>query len=195
MSLITVEDLKRYHKSETTEDEWLYQQAIAAAEQYLRDETGREIHAADATATERVYHPDRWSDTLWIHDCSSITSVVENGATLTSGTDYIAMPLNNKSAAGAYMPTDRLVRYASTWYFDGPKSTVTVNAKWGWTTASIPPGLKIALYVCAKAYIQTRKIEFGLVGVSEAGGVGERDAKAVKDFIDNYRGHGSWGIA
>lgn len=192
MALIDVQALKDFHKSTVTYDEWLYAEAIDAAEQYLRDETGRELKLADAVATARVFRPVAGSDVLFIDDAAEITAVTENGATLTANTDYVAEPFNNK-INGQYRPTDRLIRYGVAWYSDGPKATVSVTAKWGWT--SIPPGLTFALYVCAKAYLQSRDVSFGLVAITEQGAAGERDGKAVKDFIDNYRNRGSWGIA
>lgn len=195
MALISVEQLKRFHKSETTDDEWLYAMAIDAAEQYLRDETGREIHEADTVATARSYRPERGSDVLWIHDCAEITSVVEEGSTLVAGTDYVAEPLNNRSASGAYMPTDRLRRYLASWEYDYQRPTVVVTAKWGWLAASIPVGMQMALYVASKAYLESRDVRQGLVVIENLGVSGERQAKAVWDFINNYRGHGSWGIA
>lgn len=197
MTIISVKNLKDFAKSQTTYDEWLYDEAILAAEAYIRDpgQTAREwVLVTDATtATARSYRPEWGSAVLWVHDAASITSVVENGTTLTAGVDYVAEPLNNLSAGGDWRPTDRLIRYGQAWYHDGAKPTVTVTAKWGWST--FPAGLTMALYVCAKAYLEARDVSLGLVAITEQGAAGQREAKAVADFIADYRGHGSWGIA
>lgn len=194
-TIISVKQVKDYLKDATTYDEWLFAEANDAAVAYLTNQTGREWVEVTAatTATARVYRPTMYSDVLWIHDAASITSVVENGATLTAGTDYIVEPLNNLSAGGAWRPTDRLIRWSGPWYHDGPKPTVTVTAKWGWST--MPTGYLVPFCVCAKAYLEARDVALGLVGISETGGVGQREAKAVADFIRDYRGHASWGIA
>ena len=195
MTIISVKQLKEFTKSQTTYDEWLYDEAIGAAEAFMADRTDREwvLVTGATTATARYYRPVSGSDILWVHDAASITSVVENGTTLTAGTDYVAEPLNNLSPGGAWRPTDRLIRCGQAWYSDGPKTTVTVTAEWGWST--FPSGLVLALYVAAKAYLEARDVSLGLVAITEQGAAGQREAKAVADFIDAYRGHASWGVA
>lgn len=190
--VVNIDELKAFYKTDTSDFDWLYQEAIDAAGRYLKDETARDFTIA-TTSSARSYRPERCASYLWIHDCTSITSVVENGVTLVDGTDYVKEPLNGITASGETRPYDRLARYATYWYWDGPKTTVTVTATWGW--ASLPAGYRMAHFVCAKAYMQSRDISFGLAALSEAGGVGEREAKAVRDFISNYRGHSSWGVA
>jgi|JI10StandDraft_1071094.scaffolds.fasta_scaffold400127_2 hypothetical protein len=187
MPLISVDQVKQFVKSDTTYDEWLYAEAIASAESYLRDKTDREwVEVTGATtASARTFRPRCGETVLNIHDAASITSVVENGVTLTAGTDYVADPLNNLSTSGQWRPSSQLHRYAQAWYTDGPKATVTVTAKWGWST--LPAGITIALCVCAKAYIMERDVAFGLVALGEDGtATGARDAKAVRDFIAEH---------
>lgn len=189
MTLISVAQAKLFLKDSTTYDESLFDEAIRSAESYLRDQTDREwIEVVAATsASARVYTPRPGELTLNIHDAASITSVVENGTTLTAGTDYVAKPNNNLSTSGQWRPTTTLVRHARPWFTDGAKATVTVTAKWGWST--LPASMTYALCVCTKAYLESRDVVSGLVGMSEAGGVGERDAKAVRDFIREHARH------
>lgn len=185
---VSVELLKRFHKSETTDNEWLYDEAIEAAAQYLDNECYRRIELAGDTATARSYVPMPYDDALWIHDCTEITSVVENGRTLTANVDYYAHPLNGVTPAGETRPYYKLVRKSLPWFTDGAEPTVVVTAKWGW--AAFPPGATFACLVAAKAYVESGDVRFGLAALSEAGGVSEREAKAVRDFVGNYAARG-----
>lgn len=191
---VDVDDLKKYVKSETSYDEDLYELAILAAERRLDTETGRYIAVAGATATARVYRPTNHRSTmLFIHDCVAITSVVDNGATLTADVDYIAEPLNGLSPSGEARPFDTLRRYSNYWYWDEALPTVTVTARWGW--AAIPDMAKTACVIAAKAYLDNRDLSFGIVGAAEFGGITEREAKIVNEFIRQYKNRNGMGIA
>ena len=191
---LNVDKLKRFIRSQSTDDEGLYAEACLAAEQFLDNECQRSFTLAGTSATSRSYRPDSYgAPTLFIHDCTQITAVVENGTTLTANVDYVAEPLNGLSPAGETRPYDRLTRYATQWYSNFNLPTVTVTAKWGW--AEYPPGIEFAGLVCAKAYLEARDIRAGLAQFGDVGVAGEREAKAVRDFIREYRGHSSWGIA
>lgn len=194
MAIVSVADVKGYMRSETTYDEPMYEEAIAAVTPYMNAMTGRDWTevTASTVATARVFAPEQGSDVLRIDDAAEITSVVENGVTLTAGTDYVARPSNNYSDGG-WRPTKLLVRYAQSWYHDGVKPTVTVTAKWGWST--MPPGSKVAWCVAAKGYLLERDVAFGLAAITESGAAGQREAKAVADFIRQYRSYATWGIA
>ena len=193
--MITEDTLRKYVKSSTSYDSEHYLDAIAAAVEFLRTATGRELVVAGDTATARTYRPKTdLSALLWIHDCAEITSVVERGNTLTVLTDYIAEPLNGITAAGEARPFDRLRRASSSvWAWDDERPTVTVTARWGW--AAVPQMAKNACVIAAKAYLDNRDLSFGIVGAADFGGITEREAKIVRDFITQYRGPQSWGIA
>jgi len=193
--MISEPTLRTYVKSDTSYDSALYADAIAAATEFLRTATGRYITVADDTATARTYRPDTtMSPVLWIHDCAEITSVVEEGATLTPNVDYVAEPLNGITPAGESRPYDRLRRIGlRAWYWDDETPTVTVTARWGWP--AIPQMAKNACVIAAKAYLDNRDLSFGIVGAADFGGITEREAKIVRDFITQYRGPQSWGIA
>jgi|JI10StandDraft_1071094.scaffolds.fasta_scaffold62044_6 hypothetical protein len=192
MAEITVKRLKEFTKSNTTYDEWLYDEAIPAGQSYLRGATARdwtEVTAA-TSASARSFRPEQGCEVLGIDDAASITSVVENGVTLTEGTDYVAGPANNL-VDGEWRPTTHLIRYGQAWYSDGPKLTVVVTAKWGWST--MPPEWTMAQYVAAKAYLEARDVSFGLIALEGGGATGQRDVKAVRDFINKYRKLAAWG--
>jgi hypothetical protein len=190
---ITAAALKSFANSTKISDLAEYVEAAEAGESFLDTECARSFDIAGA-ASARSFRPrTSGSAVLWIRDCTTITSVVENGTTLTANVDYIAEPRADENWSGEVRPFDRLCRVNGTWYANNGIPTVTVTATWGW--AAFPPGLTLAAKVCAKAYLETRDIRFGLAAIAETGGVGERQVKAVADFIANYRGHQSWGIA
>lgn len=191
---VTNDEVRAYVKSDRTVDDLIVSDAIAAAEQFLDTSTGRQLVVAGDTASARAYRPGSVNAThLWIHDCAEITSVVEDGLTLTANTQYVAEPLNGLTAAGEARPYSALARVDRYWYWDGPTPTVTVTARWGWT--AIPDMAKTACIVAAKMYLDGRDLRSGLVGAADFGGITEREAKTVRDFISQYRGHGAWGIA
>ena len=186
------ETLKAFTNSTIVADADAYTAAIAAAEQQIDNACQRRFEVA-GNAAARTFRPIPGSNVLWLDDFTTLTSLVENGATLVSGTDFVLEPLNNRTAAGETRPYNQATRYTGTWYYDGPKPTVTVTAAWGW--AAIPPGAIEACKVVAKAFLEGRDIRFGLAGFSEGGGVSEREAKAVRDFIRDYRAPQAWGLA
>jgi len=189
---LTEEALQAYAHSTAVSDVAEYTAAILTAEQQLDIACQRRFEVA-GNAAARTYRPHRGSNVLWLDDFVTLTSLVENGVTLVSGTDFVLEPLNNLTAAGETRPYDRAIRYSGNWYTDGPKTTVTVTATFGW--AAIPPGAVTACKVLAKAILEGRDIRFGLAGFSEGGGVSEREAKSVRDFVRDYHSHSSWGIA
>ena len=189
---LSVDELKAYGFSTTVGDRIDYASGIDAAEQQIDNMLQRRIELAD-TLTARVFRPVPGSTVLWLDDFTTLASIVEDGTTLVENTDFVLEPLNGKTPAGGTRPYDRAVKVSGCWYTDGPKATVTVTAAWGW--ASIPPGAKEACKVLAKAFLDGRDIKSGIVALSEAGGVSEREAKALRDFVRDYRGARSWGIA
>lgn len=194
--LISVEDLKTYAYSVTVNDVALYQDAIDAAEEWMGEQLGRRIATADAAATARLFVPGCSAKYLWIDDCDSVTSVIENGTTLTVGTDYQleSMPgtVGLRAPSGQYRPYCCIRRLGTTWYeYDGT-ATVNVTAKWGWGT--LPPQASEVTKIVAKHWLEYREIKLGTLGISEVGGVSDRDVLRVRQFIQSYRSPRSWGI-
>ncbi len=185
--------LKAYGWSTTVNDLNDYTAAILAAEQGLDNACQRQIIVASASSA-LSFRPEGWpSKTLWIRDCTAVASVVEYGATLTADVDYVLEPIAAEQWSGEARPYDRITKVNGAWTYDGPIPRVVVTATWGW--AAIPPGAVEACKVAAKAFLDGRDISFGLAGLTEGGGVSEREAKAVRDFIRDYRGHHSIGLA
>lgn len=182
---LPVDTFKLWWKSEITADNALIEAAINAAETAIDKELGRRLIVAPTPATARVYRPDWCSRYLHINDATEITSVVENGVTLTAGTDYILEPLNGLDPAGEAWPYERLVKYSGWWYTDGPKATVTVTAKWGW--AAIPFEVVESCKIVAADMLSNRDMRNGLVAITEAGGVGSRQNQTVREMIRHYK--------
>lgn len=181
----TVDELNEFFDSERVVDTATKELALLAARQYIDTSCKRSFDVAEATATARKYVPTRFDDTLWIHDCTEITSVVENGNTLTVDVNYYAYPLNGVSDAGETRPYYKLVRHLLPWYTNGQQPTVTVTAKWGW--AATPDPIKWANLVLAKVYLDSRNEASGLAAITEVGISRGVDAKSVRDALDHYR--------
>jgi hypothetical protein len=184
---LPVEVLKDYVRTELVLGDALYEDAINAAETIIDNACRRrfELVADAAVAEERLFRPTG-SATLYINDCTEITSVVSGGATLTLDTEYSVEPLNGLSEIGEPWPYYALVRYGGWWpyYTYGPTAFVAVTAKWGWP--AIPPQIREACKIIAKDVFNQRDIRFGLVTVSDVGGVGTRENRIVRDAVRDY---------
>lgn len=206
---LTAATLKSYLRSELTLEDTAYEASINAAELWIDNKLGRRMEVASASSA-RVFTPrgqgaqsnrgplpQRNSTTLFINDCTTITSVTENGTVLVSGVDYQAEPLNGLSDSGEPRPFHILERlnagYISGWYTYGKVATVSVNAAWGW--AAIPASIVEMCKIVAKDFFEQRDVSHGVIGVSDVGGVGTRENRLVRDAIQQYRHPNSWGIA
>lgn len=199
---LTVANLKLWMRSEIpTADDTFLDQAIQAAETTLDNACQRRFALyAGGGATARTFNVRGCSPVLNIHDCTTITSVVESGTTLVAGVDYQAEPLNNLSDTGETWPYYRLVKAWGEWYSTSTKlATVTVTATWGWP--AIPPQILEACKIIAKDEFNQRSdfggggVSFGLVGITEAGGVGTRENAIVRAAVSNYAHPNALGIA
>jgi hypothetical protein len=188
---VTYADFDLYTRSETTVDASLKHAALDAATVAVDNALARKMIVATG-ATARVYCPDCNSQNLWLHDFTTLTSIVENGTTLTNNTDFVLRPLNGLSDAEESVPYNQAVRYGTTWYTDGPKATITVTAAWGW--AAIPPQVIEMTKLVGKAMLESRNFSLGVVALTETGAFGARETKVVRDTIDAYRSYRSLGI-
>ena len=186
---LTVAELQAYVSTTVYSDATIYEEAINAAEEIIDNACGRKFVVASAS-TARVYMPSCGA-VLFIDDCTAIASVVANGATLTAGTDYQAEPLNNLSYGGETVPffaLRRLGYYCRRWdnYYGVPNlANITVTATWGW--AAIPVMVKESCKIIARDVLSQRDTTgFGLVAITEAGGVGTRENWVVQKMVRDY---------
>jgi hypothetical protein len=196
MAKVTIEEFTAYMRSGNTEAVNLdrLQSALDAADRAVDQWCARSIFVADDEDTSaRVYRPYPGSRTLAIHDCVEIETVVENSVTLTSGTDYVADPLNGLTISGETVPYTHLNRYLQSWWCDGPKATVTVTARWGWT--AIPPGVAEATKMLAKDIATSRERTGDVVGFGEFGVVRLRQSPQITGLLSPYRRVEAFGLA
>lgn len=194
MSIVTLESFKDYvHDEAKGINDPTLQGYLDAASTGLSNACGRQWVVAPATATARSFQPYGCSRRLIIHDCTSITSVVDNGTTLVAGTDYQAEPLNNISDAGETVPYYKLVRPYSDWYSANGFASVVVTAKWGW--AAIPYQIVEACKVLGKELCNNQDVKFGIVAAADGVISGIRQNKIVREAIAAYPHPNSLGLA
>jgi len=183
---LPVSTFKSWWKSEISADDSLIEAAINAAETAIDNALQRRMIVATGTPSARKFRPNDCTPILYINDAKTVTSIVENGTTLTADTDYVLEPLNGISATGETWPYYRVLRYGRDWYTDGVKPTVTVTADWGWT--AIPYEVIEACKIVTSDMLSNRDMRNGLVAITEAGGVGSRENLTVRNMIAKYRG-------
>ena len=189
---LTVADWRAWSRDEVTADDEEIGAAILSAQQDLDNACARRFAVAGASSA-RVFTPDRNSQTLIIDDCTTITSIVENGVTLDASV-YQPEPLNNLSASGETVPFDKVKRLTGCWYVDGPKATVTITAPWGWQ--AIPFPIVESCKIVTKATLELRDTRFGLAAILDSGiGISPREVTAVKRAIAQYEGPKAMGLA
>lgn len=195
---ISEEDFKTWVRTEISGDNSLNVEAAQAALSHIGIEAGRNLTVVTSATSATALHlrPETsCTDVLWIQDAASITSVVENGVTLVSGTDYQPMPYDNKDrATGEWKPYDRLERLDAAWYWNSRHLTVVVTAKWGWST--VHPLAREAVKVLGKDWLQQRDLRGGVVATGPEGfSIGARMNPMVLGAIKAISGPLSIGIA
>jgi hypothetical protein len=176
---LTESQLKAWRRDTTTANTIEIQSSIDAAFEALNKALQRRLVIAGASSA-RVYAPDDF-DVLFIHDCTTVTSVTENGTLLVAGTDYQLEPLNGVDSSGLSVPYYRVRRLGRNWYRDNNKGTVSIVAAWGW--AAIPSDLILACMIIASDMLENQNMRFGLAAITDAGGVGTRDNRTVREAI------------
>jgi len=180
----TAEDVAAYARNERpTEDSAFIEEARLAAIQTICDGCQRYFAVASDTASARTFAPSG-TDWLYIGDCTEVTTVVEDGTTLTVSTDYQLEPVTATNFAGLAVPYNSLRRLDRCWYTDGPRGTVVVTAKWGF--ASVPSRIVEAVKILTRDIVDNRDVDPALLATTNP---------VVRAAIEDYRGPMSWGIA
>ena len=191
---ITVPVLKDYLGNEKpTDDDDFYQGAIDAAIETWQDETQREwVTVTDATTTTpRSFVPGS-SPVLRIHDCTVVTSVVDDGTTLAVSA-YQPEPVG-VARTGQARPYEQ-IRLLGGYWTPSPygEATVVVTAKWGWP--AFPARAIEAVKIIAKDIVLNRDVRLGVIAVTEAAGVSARTNTVVRAAVQHYAAIETWGIA
>jgi hypothetical protein len=160
--------------------------ALLAATSALNNAVGRRIELAAETATPRKFVPVN-GELLLIDDCVEITAVSNYGASVVSS-QYQLEPLNGLSYSGEPRPYDtvRMIE-GGVWTRRDRQATVTVTARWGWS--AIPAPAIEARKIAAKAVLDGRDVRLGIAEFTAGGAVSEREAKVVRNFVHDYKGH------
>lgn len=157
MPISTLANFKTFARVETPSvDDVFLQAALDAAESTVRSLTGRYLVVAGA-ATARTFVPDE-SAILRFQDCTSVTSIVDNGTTLVANTDYQLEPINGLNVAGETVPFTQARRLNGTWSSTvAGKASIAVTAAWGW--AAIPGWAVQATLLHARDIAMSRDLD------------------------------------
>ena len=194
MSYVSLEEFKVYLRSEIAgADDADLQQALDVADGLVNEMCARTFVVAGVAAA-RTFVPDpRDGNILRIPDATTVTGISENGVALAVTSGYQLEPVNTMQWSGEVWPYSQIRRQTGPWYTYRDTGTVTVTATWGW--AAVPAAVKMAAKILAKDIIGHRDVKFGLVGVSDFGGVRARQALLVGDMLGRYRRSESFAIA
>lgn len=184
--------MRAYYRNEIPGEAALVQAALDAADSGIHEICQRKFFVA-STGSERTYVPERYSSVLRIHDCTTVTSVMENGTAVTVGTGYLKEPVQTISWSGEARPYEQLRRLLSPWYSYLGTGTVVVTATWGWL--AIPPNVKQAAYIGAKELLDSREVKFGIAAISEFGPMRVRENPQVNKLVHPYRRQEAFGLA
>lgn len=193
----STEDIKAYRRDDIpTDNDVPTAEALAAAMQTMCDECQHQFTIAPtdpANYTARTFVPDHCPDTLYVGDFIAVTSVVENGSTLTLGTGHQFEPVSRINFAGLAVPYNTIRRLNREWYTYGPRGTVVVTAAWGW--ASLPVRVIESVKILTKDILENREVKLGLVAVTDVAGISARTNPFVRATIEKYSSPASIGLA
>jgi hypothetical protein len=184
VSLVQLEPFKGYlgvTRGADIADDELVQDALDAATSAINDCLQRDIALAGVVATPRSY-PSRLGPLLFIDDCVSITSVVDDITTLTTD-QYQPEPLGQRDRSGGYRPFSEIRRRGG-WFDSQGWAVITVTATWGWAT--IPGAVTEACKILAKDILANRDVNFGIAAVTEYAGIRARSNPQVWGLLQPY---------
>jgi hypothetical protein len=183
MTIVSVEEFSDYTRDEITANEAEMEAILDATDELLADICHRQWVVASAAST-RKYAPRSWSDSIRIHDCTTVTAIVADGEAV-SLADCQLEPLNGLDWAGNARPYEQIRLIGQQWPFDDFRATVEVTATWGWP--EIPAAVKRAALVLGKDIAAHRNLSFGATFMPDVGGVRVRQATLINDLIRNFR--------
>lgn len=184
MTLIGVDQFKDYTRNELTLEDDEVAAVLETTDEFLADLCKRRWEVAGVAATERVYAPRSWTDTIRFHDCVEVTAITASDVAVASS-EYQLEPLNGLNWAGHAVPYEQARRIGSHWPFDNFRATVLVTARWGWT--AIPAPIIRAALVLSKDIAMHRDLSFGLAAVPDFGALRVRQASLITDIVKDWR--------
>lgn len=188
---VLLDEFKEYVRDQVTVDDTILQNVLDGAEHSIDDHCGRSFGVASGTPSVRHYTPDSgWSSVLRIHDCVSITSVVDNGTTVTT---YQAEPVDGLDVTGRTVPYEQLRQYAGYWGWDQGRALVAVTADWGWEATPAP--VVEATKIIAKDILTQRNNNSGVAGFGEYGAIRVQANKIALGLLRPLRRVEAFGVA
>lgn len=189
--IVEVTDMLTYLRDEQIVDTAYVTSALNAAHSLFYDLCQRTFEVASVTATARSYVPSG-TDVLRIHDCTSVTSITNNGSAVTT---YQLEPVG-PTWAGETRPYEQVRLFGTCWLAStySTQANVVVTAKWGWAAAPAPA--VEAVKVLCKDIATNRDVRAGFLSFGDAGVAAARRNPFVLGVVDRYgRGVETIGIA
>lgn len=164
MSNLTVEQYRQWQNAPTEPATSVIQAAINAIEEQVAIDTGRTFTTA-STASARVYAAREHTSTLAIHDCTTVTAVSNDGATVPPAS-YQLQPVNGITVSGQVTPYTHIhLLDGALWAHRGRDAIITVTATWGWPSG--PSRYTEACKILVADLLSHKDLRNGLVGFSD----------------------------
>lgn len=139
--------------------------ALTAAER-LVDEYCQRTFTVASGSSARLYVPNG-SDVQRIHDCTAVSAITLDGATITSA-NYQLEP-TAVSWSGQSRPYEQVRYLLGAWIGATPgKAAVSVTATWGW--AAVPADVVEAVKIAGKDILAQRRTVGNMATVGDFGG-------------------------
>jgi hypothetical protein len=147
--------------------------------------TGRYLTLVDDDTQDSTWliAADPCSNILRIPDCTSITSITENG-TVVAASAYQAEPVNQKSLSGEFRPYEQIRKLRSYWYTDYGRAAILLTGKLGWS--AFPAGMVEAIKILGKELCNNQDVRLGTLTVPEGVIWGIRTNKVVREAVNTY---------
>ena len=185
MSYVLLADFKSWVRNELgTAEDSILQAGLDAAVVAVNEHCGRSFTVAGA-ASARSFVPESYRLVI-IDDCTSVTSVVENGAAV-AASGYQLEPLNGRRPSGLAVPYDQIRRIYGDWYIDASdegRATLVVTAAWGW--AATPAPVIEATKILAKDILMQRDTRNGVAAFGEFGSLRVRLNPYVEELLKPF---------
>lgn len=185
MSYVPLVDFKAWVRNELgTADDTIMQAGLDSAVVAVNEHCGRSFGVASG-ASARWFVPES-ERLVIIDDCTTVTSVVENGATI-AASGYQPEPLNGRRPSGLAVPFDQIRRVYGDWYIDATdegRATLQVTATWGWSATPAP--IIEATKILAKDIIMQRDTRNGVAAFGEFGSLRVRLNPYVDELLKPF---------
>ena len=192
MAYATLEDIRGYLDIDITTDDYLLQEAIEDAQQYIDSQTNRHFEAETDTRHFEASARDRWNSrllNLYHHELLTVTTLTngDSAGTEIDSDDYWLVPRNEGPPYhGILLKTD----IASYWEWD-TDYWVSVEGTWGYS-ATVPDDIRRATLVLA-AYLFRAKDsqQFEVTAIVESGALAipQGIPATVDRVIQRYKRH------